>query len=141
MRANFVREPKCWKVNVREVKPDEKRTREDGFTDMLLSWLVNEHNAGSQNIAVGHTYKHPGGQHRLHLHKNVEEIIFILKGKGVQICGETEFEVKAGDCIFIPRGIPHSQKNTGDEPIETIFVYAGAPSFEKTGYVLLENEK
>jgi mannose-6-phosphate isomerase-like protein (cupin superfamily) len=126
---------------VNETIADKTKNEKVGFNDMVLSWLVNEQNARSENVAVGHTHKPPGGEHKLHLHKNAEEVIFMLKGKGVEICGDKEIELKTGDCIYIPRGMPHSHKNSGNEPSETIFVYAGAPSFEKTGYVLLENKR
>ena len=54
----------------------------------------------------------------------MEEIYFILKGKGRMMVGEEEAEVGVGDAIVIPKGSLHSLVNTGDEPLQLIVVAA-----------------
>lgn len=121
--------------NPKNMEPDKTLTDEKGFFNMELKWLLDEHNAPVTMCAIGHTRKSKGGEHRLHHHTNAEEIIYMLKGKAIERVGDEYVELKQGDCLFIPKGIIHSHKVISDE-VETLCIYIGAPSFEKTGYVL-----
>lgn len=58
-----------------------------------------------------------------HDHETVESYT-ILKGTGeMEVDGEKQ-QVRAGDCVFIPRGSKHALFNTGDEELHMMFVYA-----------------
>lgn len=54
----------------------------------------------------------------------VEEIYFILYGRGLMKVGDEEREVKEGDAIWIPAGEPHRLVNNGSE--NTFFVCVAA---------------
>lgn len=58
-----------------------------------------------------------------HEHENVETYT-ILQGEGKMQVGDEIQAVKAGDCIFIPRGARHSLHNSGDSEMHMMFVYA-----------------
>ncbi|WP_440880551.1 cupin domain-containing protein [Tenacibaculum sp. C7A-26P2] len=47
----------------------------------------------------------------LHVHKNEDELFYILKGNYVFNCGSEKIEAKEGDFIKLPRGIPHTFVN------------------------------
>lgn len=126
--------------NQKNIKPDKTLTDEKGFLKMELRWLLSEHNSPVNKVAIGHTHKYKGGEHRDHHHTNVEEIIYMLKGEAIERVGDEFVKLKQGDCLFIPKGVIHSHKVVSDE-VETLCIYIGAPSFEKTGYVLDENDK
>ena len=58
-----------------------------------------------------------------HDHETVESYT-ILSGTGLmEVDGEIE-PVKEGDCVFIPAWKKHALKNTGDEELHLMFVYA-----------------
>ncbi len=46
----------------------------------------------------------------LHVHRDEDELFYILEGDHVIRVGEEEFTVGPGDIVFAPRGIPHSQR-------------------------------
>jgi mannose-6-phosphate isomerase-like protein (cupin superfamily) len=46
----------------------------------------------------------------LHVHRDEDELFYILEGDHVIRVGEAEFSVGPGDVVFAPRGIPHSQR-------------------------------
>ena len=46
----------------------------------------------------------------LHVHRDEDELFYILEGDHVIRVGEEEFSVGPGDVVFAPRGIPHSQR-------------------------------
>jgi mannose-6-phosphate isomerase-like protein (cupin superfamily) len=55
----------------------------------------------------------PGAVTALHLHRETEELYFILEGSGEMTLGERQFNVSAGDTICIAPGTAHRIRNTG----------------------------
>ena len=46
----------------------------------------------------------------LHIHRNEDELWFVLEGEHVFQIGSDEFEAGPGEIVFGPRGIPHAQR-------------------------------
>ena len=46
----------------------------------------------------------------LHVHKNEDELFFVLEGEHVFQVGDEEFAAGPGDMVFAPRGTPHAQR-------------------------------
>jgi mannose-6-phosphate isomerase-like protein (cupin superfamily) len=46
----------------------------------------------------------------LHVHKNEDELFYVLEGEHVFQCGEDEFHVGPGGIVFAPRGVPHAHR-------------------------------
>lgn len=56
----------------------------------------------------------PGGGTPPHIHHREDESFYLLEGSlTIQVGGDT-ITALAGDFVFLPRGIPHAFKNTGD---------------------------
>jgi mannose-6-phosphate isomerase-like protein (cupin superfamily) len=64
----------------------------------------------------------PGQSVTPHRHREIEEVYYIIEGRGVMTVGREQREVAAGDAIFIPRGNRHTLANTGTEPIKLLLV-------------------
>ncbi len=56
----------------------------------------------------------PGGGMPKHTNA-VEHEQYVLQGHARIAIGDEEYEVRAGDVVFIPAGVPHWYKNIGDE--------------------------
>jgi mannose-6-phosphate isomerase-like protein (cupin superfamily) len=46
----------------------------------------------------------------LHVHEREDELFHVLEGEHVVRCGDDEFGLGPGETVFLPRGIPHSQR-------------------------------
>jgi mannose-6-phosphate isomerase-like protein (cupin superfamily) len=46
----------------------------------------------------------------LHVHRDEDELFYVLEGQHVYRVGDEEFAVGPGGIVFAPRGIPHSQR-------------------------------
>ena len=46
----------------------------------------------------------------LHVHRNEDELFYVLEGEHLFRCGEDEFRVGPGGTVFAPRGIPHAHR-------------------------------
>ncbi len=71
----------------------------------------------------------PPGRAPDHFH-HYEEVLFILKGEGRMWAGETNTPIKAGSCIYLPKGQVHCVENTGEGELRLLGVFypAGSPS-------------
>lgn len=71
----------------------------------------------------------PPGRAPDHFHL-YEEVICILKGKGVMWAGDKSTPIAPGSCIFLPRKQPHCVENTGDGELRLLGVFypAGSPA-------------
>jgi len=63
----------------------------------------------------------PGGGMPLHTN-TVEHEQYVLRGHARIGIGEEVYEVKTGDVVFIPDGVPHFYENIGLEPFEFLCI-------------------
>lgn len=59
----------------------------------------------------------PGGGVPAHTN-TVEHEQYVIAGRGNICIGELETQVKAGDVVYIPAGVPHWYNCAGDEPFK-----------------------
>jgi quercetin dioxygenase-like cupin family protein len=60
----------------------------------------------------------------LHLHRDSDEIAYVLSGQVTFKIGDEITVGGPGACAFMPRGVAHAWKTTGDEPGRVLFLYA-----------------
>ena len=78
------------------------------------------------NFAMRKFTMEPGGGMPRHTN-TVEHEQYVLRGHARIGLGENVVEVKAGDVLFIPAGLPHWYEALGDEPFEFLCVVPNAP--------------
>ena len=59
----------------------------------------------------------PGIATPLHRHTREAEAFYLLDGTMTYRAGEEVFHLGAGDFIWLPAGLPHAFRVTGDEPV------------------------
>jgi len=76
-----------------------------------------------QNVQ-GMTYGYlPGGSmFALHSHEGMDEVMYVLKGKGTVRDEDGTYDYQAGDLFVFPAGIEHEIANTTDKEHEYIFI-------------------
>ena len=77
-----------------------------------------------------------GGETIEHLHRTSEEIYHFVAGAGRMRLGAEEGDVRAGDTVVIPPGVPHKLFNSGLEPL--VLLCCCAPPYAHEDTVLLE---
>jgi quercetin dioxygenase-like cupin family protein len=73
------------------------------------------------NFALRKFSMQKGGNMPLHTN-TLEHEQYVLRGHAKIGIGDQSYEVKAGDVVFIPEGVPHFYANIGDEPFEFLCV-------------------
>jgi quercetin dioxygenase-like cupin family protein len=61
-----------------------------------------------------------------HLHRESDEVAYVLSGEITFKIGEEVTVGGPGTCAFIPRGVSHAWKNTGAETGRVLFLYTPA---------------
>ncbi len=73
------------------------------------------------NFAMRRFVMKPGGGMPNHTN-TVEHEQYVLKGHASIGIGAETFDVRAGDVVFIPEGVPHWYQNLGEEDFEFLCI-------------------
>ena len=84
--------------------------------------LIDRTTSGVTQCSLAEEMLPPGCAVTPHHHREIEEIYYIVSGRGLMTVGDETREVEAGDAIYIPRSHRHSLENNGAEPIKLILV-------------------
>jgi mannose-6-phosphate isomerase-like protein (cupin superfamily) len=116
-------------VNIEDMKPDEdKRSlryavkNREAETLRDTYFLIDPETSPSRNLKMGYTIVYPTGKTTGHSHDDMEEVYFILSGRGKMVIGKDEFSIQAGDAFYVPFGEFHTTYNTGIEPLKLLWV-------------------
>ena len=63
-----------------------------------------------------------GGGPPLHVHRDEDELFYVLGGELELQLGDQRFRAKAGTTAFLPRDIPHTFRNVGTTPSKVLMV-------------------
>jgi quercetin 2,3-dioxygenase len=53
----------------------------------------------------------------LHVHSREDEAAYVISGVMTFVVGDRRFEASTGDLVWLPREVPHTFANRGDEPV------------------------
>jgi mannose-6-phosphate isomerase-like protein (cupin superfamily) len=116
-------------VNIEEMKPDEdgrsfRSAVRDRESEILRDtyFLIDPEDSPSRNLKMGYTIVYPTRRTTGHAHEDMEEVYFVLSGKGKMVVGEDEFPIEAGDAFYVPFGEYHVTYNVGIEPLAILWV-------------------
>lgn len=104
--------------NIKDIESNEVDM--EGAKNASIQWLITKKN-GANNFALRRFVLKKGGYIPPHQHPWEHEI-YILKGEGVVVAGETQKTMKEGDFAYIEPDVVHWYKN--DKESEWIFLCA-----------------
>jgi quercetin dioxygenase-like cupin family protein len=94
---------------------------QQAFTFLALKMFVEADSDDTKgSAAVVRVFVPPGAGAAPHVHSREDEIFTVVRGHYRFRHGDEEFDAPAGTAIFMPRGIPHTFRNVGDEPGEHV---------------------
>lgn len=77
-----------------------------------------------------HSSRKKGGPPR-HVHHNEDEWWYVIDGNYIAEVGNERFQLKPGDCLLGPRGVPHVWAFVGDTPGRMLIAFAPASKMEE----------
>jgi len=124
--------------NIEEMAPDvcERSLRhaardKKGQTFRDTYYLLDPESSPSKNLKCGYTIVYADGKTTGHSHEDQEEVYFVIQGRGRMIVGESEYDIRAGDALYVPFGVFHTTYNTGVLPLQLLWVTARDASMKK----------
>jgi quercetin dioxygenase-like cupin family protein len=103
-----------------DVQANEVKAGDLATMQVLISAQEGPH------FAMRRFIMEPGGGMPKHTN-TVEHEQYVLRGHGNIGIGKEEFEVRAGDVVFIPMGVPHWYQNIGEENFEFLCLIPNLP--------------
>jgi mannose-6-phosphate isomerase-like protein (cupin superfamily) len=95
-----------------------------GPADQITFLLTGEQTGGAFFLAE--VSVPPGGGPPPHVHQREEETFYIQQGTLIIQIGDKTLHASPGDCAYLPRGIVHSFKNTGNVDAKFLVVVTPA---------------
>ena len=82
----------------------------------------------SQHVLVGLNAFEPGQEHALHAHADMDKIYHVVSGRGLFLLEGRELDMRAGEMLVAPKGVPHGIRNRGDGRLLVLAILAPAPA-------------
>jgi mannose-6-phosphate isomerase-like protein (cupin superfamily) len=86
----------------------------------MIRELVRPEREGSRNLSLAEATIAPGETTHRHLHRESEEIYYILSGDGIVEVAARKIIVQADDAVLIPTGTEHCATTTGSVPLRLL---------------------
>ena len=125
-------------VNVEEMARDEcdrslRFATKDRVNKTLRDtyYLVNPATSPSKNLQMGLTVVYADGKTTGHSHPQHEEVYYVIQGHGKMVVGDSEYDIKTGDALYVPFGVFHTTSNTGILPLQLLWVTGRDPTKEE----------
>lgn len=93
-------------------------------------WFSRQDVTGSEDLIVVQVDVGPGGGHPFHMHPEMDEVIYILKGCAEQWIEQEKKILGAGESIFVPKKMVHATFNATDEPLSFLAILGPAADLE-----------
>ncbi len=126
--------------NIEDMSPDEcdrslryAVQHKKGETLRDTYYMVEPGKSPSKNLTMGHTTVYANGKTTGHAHEDMEEVYYVIQGRGRMIVGDCEYDIKAGDALYVPFGVFHTTYNTGIVPLQLLWVTGTDESKKKKG--------
>lgn len=88
----------------------------------------------TEGLVVGVAELEPGATSAGARHRHdPTEVYYVLSGRGVVEIEDEEHVLTPGTAVYIPGDVPHVARNTGDEVLRLLYVFA-ADDFSKVEY-------
>jgi uncharacterized RmlC-like cupin family protein len=120
---------------VQVVSPGRTYVGRQGFT---YGSGASAETVGAQHVCLNVLPMPAGGRAKVHYHKGIETIAYLLEGECVVFYGdavERRVSVQAGEQVFVPADVPHAPSNESGAPCKWLVVHSSGS--DQDGIVLL----
>jgi uncharacterized RmlC-like cupin family protein len=120
---------------VRVIRPGQTYVGQQGFT---YGAGASRETVGAQSICMNALPMQSGARAKVHYHRGIETIAYLLDGECVVYYGEKlerRAVVHAGDQVFIPADVPHAPCN--ETSVSCTWLVVHSSGSDQDGIVLL----
>jgi quercetin dioxygenase-like cupin family protein len=81
----------------------------------------------SPRLLVGLNCFEPGQEHALHAHEGMDKVYQVIEGTGLFLLEGRDLDMRPGDMLVAPDGVPHGIRNSGDGRLVVLAILAPGP--------------
>ena len=135
-----------FRVTVDEVKPAVSAKKDIGFANMDIRFLITDKLCDARELSLFRTVFPPGfSAHQKHYHKDIEEVMFGIRGNGIVGIEHSEgrveeYDISPGVAVFVPKNAVHWFRNAAsDAEVEICGVYSApdAGDYKPEDYIYI----
>lgn len=89
--------------------------------NIVKLYVPNDSGKGAMSAGVEHLKQH--SMIPEHIHKHMEELIYVIEGDGIAVVGGQKHKVAGGDLVLATPGTAHGFINTGNSDLKLFVVY------------------
>jgi quercetin dioxygenase-like cupin family protein len=89
----------------------------------LFQQIITDQETGGYGLS--RVTQRPGTATPVHVHSREAEAFYLLDGTMTYLAGEQTYQLGPGSFIYLPAGIPHAFRVTGDSPVQFLAIVAG----------------
>jgi len=126
-----------FRVSVDDVEPAGSAKSDLGFAKMDIRFLITDKISGAEELSLFRTVFPPGfSAHHKHYHKDIEEVMFGIRGHGIVGIDHgdgnvEEYDISPGVAVFVPKNAVHWFRNPSqNEEVEICGVYSAPDAGE-----------
>ncbi len=82
----------------------------------------------SERVLVGLNAFEPGQEHPLHAHADMDKVYHVVSGRGLFLLEGRELDMRRGEMLTAPQGVPHGIRNSGDGRLLVLAILAPSPT-------------
>lgn len=102
----------------------------EGAAGVRMQWLVDKAKAEAPNFAMRRFVIDPGGNTPFHTH-DWEHEVYVLRGRGLVVTDEGEFEIGPDIALLIPGGERHQFCALPEGSLEFLCLVPNGPATER----------
>ena len=107
------------------VKPESVPVYEPpGHTGTVNRRLVPPPGLATGKLEVVLGVLQPGGQALMHAHADLDQAVYVLEGGCRVESGGEAAEMRPGEIVSLPAGVPHQVTATGHQALRVLVIYA-----------------
>lgn len=106
----------------------------------LIFELLRPETSEIKNMSIASGYLQPKQKALLHYHKKLEEVYYIISGRGKVRVGDSVENISEGVAVHIPIGVVHALENTSvKNPLKILAI--SSPPYRDDDMFFVDNQK
>jgi quercetin dioxygenase-like cupin family protein len=113
----------------------------EGFAGVDIRWMITDATMGTNHSTLFHVIFPKGAYHGPHIHRQTDELLYIVRGRAFKWIDGVECNLIAGSAVYIPKNVVHWMRNEGDEDVEVVGFYPDVRNYADSEQVLLDRKE
>lgn len=112
------------------IKPEEEPAYEAVDFRRVLTVLVSQDTCGARDIFAGMSLLSPGQRSPSDVHEDMQEVFYVISGRGTAIIDNATYDIAAGDIMYIQNRVRHQFIAADDCDLHLFWVFDAHPDVE-----------